>query len=115
MKRFAPYIAPVTLAAMAGMPLIVGAQTIDTALSTIFRILNTIIPILMVIATIAFLWGVISYVIASDPDDKKKGRDFMIYGIIGLAAMVAVWGVVRLLVNTFGVGGGGIPTGPGRF
>ncbi|PIR59496.1 MAG: hypothetical protein COU68_05255 [Candidatus Pacebacteria bacterium CG10_big_fil_rev_8_21_14_0_10_45_6] len=112
MKRFAPYLTPLTLAAM---PLLVGAQTVDTALSTIFRILNTIIPILMVIATIAFLWGVIKFVLGQDAEDKSKGRQFMIYGIIGLAAMVSVWGIVRLLVNTFGVGGAGVPPGPGQF
>lgn len=111
-QRFAPYITPVVLAAM---PMLVAAQTVDSALQTIFRILNTLIPILMVLATIAFLWGVIKFVVAADPDEKSKGRTYMIYGVIGLAAMVAVWGVVRLLVNTFGVGGGGIPTGPGRF
>ena len=35
----------------------------------------------------------------------------MIYGIIGLVVIVAMWGLVGIVVNTFGVGvgGGGLP------
>jgi hypothetical protein len=115
MKRFTQYVTPVTLAAMAAMPLLVGAQTVNSSLDKILVSLTKVIPILMVLATITFLWGVIKYVIASDPDAKADGRNYMIYGIIGLAAMVAVWGVARLLVTTFDVGGEGIPVGPGQY
>ena len=37
----------------------------------------------------------------------------MLWGIIGLAVMVAVWTIVKLLITYFGVGGAGIPSGRG--
>ena len=34
---------------------------------------------------------------------KKKGRDRVIYGIIGLAVIIAMWGLVKILTDTFGL------------
>ena len=34
---------------------------------------------------------------------EKEARNVMIYGIIGLFVMVAVWGLVNVLINTFGL------------
>lgn len=97
-------------------PLFASAQTVHTVLNTLQAILNQFIPILMVIATIVFLWGVIGY-ITSAGDEEKKGRSktYIIWGLVGLFAMVAVWGIVRVIVVTFGLGGVGIPSSPGAF
>lgn len=65
-------------------------------------ILSTIVPVLMVLAIIYFVWGVINYVIASDEEAKKAGRDRIIYGVIGLAVIVGVWGLVKIVQDTFG-------------
>jgi len=78
--------------------------TIQGILCKISEILNAIIPVLIALGVVYFVWGVISYVIGSDEEAKKKGRDRIIYGIIGLAVIIAVWGLVRILTNTFGVG-----------
>lgn len=94
-------------------PALAAAVNIHTNfLTPITNILNTIIPLLMVIATIVFLWGVIQYVISADEEKRKQGRSLMIYGIIGLFVMVAVWGIVAVLESTF-VNRANIPRGPG--
>ncbi len=56
-----------------------------------------LVPLIISVALIYFLWGVISYI--QKPDDK--GRDMIFWGLIGLFAMVSVWGLVNLLDNTF--------------
>lgn len=66
-------------------------------------ILGWLVPILISAAMVMFLWGVLMYVIKSDPESKETARHTMIYGIIGLAVMVSVWGLVRVLTETFGV------------
>jgi len=38
--------------------------------------------------------------IASDEEAKKAGRDRIIFGIIGLAVIVAMWGLVNILIKT---------------
>ena len=65
--------------------------------------LNLIIPVLITLGVVFFIWGVAQYVIAADEEAKTKGRDKMIYGIIGLAVIVGLWGIVGLLNQSFGL------------
>ena len=85
---------------------IVGSNGILTVIS---KILKALIPILISIAVIVFIVGVIQYVLSAKPDDKAKGQGTMIYGVIGLFAIVAVWGLVAILTSTFGVATGPLP------
>lgn len=97
-------------------PLFASAQTVYTVLNTLQAILNQFIPILMVIATIVFLWGVVGYITSGGDEERKKtSTSYIIWGLVGLFVMVAVWGIVRILIVTFGVGGVGIPSSPGAF
>jgi O-antigen/teichoic acid export membrane protein len=80
-----------------------AAVTIESILSKTEELLYQVIGILVIIATLVFMWGIIRYVSAGGDEDKiKEGRNFMIFGIIGLAVMISVWGLVFLLTNTFG-------------
>jgi len=65
--------------------------------------INLIIPIVIGLATLIFIWGVVQYVIAKEEEAKTEGRDKMIYGLIGLAVIVSVWGLVAVLKNSFGI------------
>ncbi|MDE2399914.1 MAG: hypothetical protein KGL67_02825 [Patescibacteria group bacterium] len=80
-----------------------GAAVTDIPgmLCKIGQILNAIVPVLIALGVVYFVWGVITYVIASDEEAKKTGRNRIIYGIIGLAVIVAVWGLVNIVVRTF--------------
>lgn len=63
-----------------------------------------IIPLLFSLAITMFVWGIVQYVINTDNEEKKgKGKMLMIWGIVALTVMVSVWGLVRILGNTFGV------------
>ena len=83
-----------------------GSQTLQGIICVIGNILDIVIPILIVLAVIYFIWGVVQFVIAGDEEAKTKGRNHMIYGIIGLVVIVAIWGLVGIVRNTFGLGGG---------
>jgi len=80
-----------------------SVQNIGDVLCRIGSILNSVIPILIVLGVVYFVWGVVSYVMASEEEAKKKGRDRMIYGIIGLVVIVGMWGLVSIVTNTFGL------------
>jgi|SRR3989344_2121440 len=101
-------LAPVVALAQTtgGVPTVCSGGAITTVqgvLCKIAEIFGAVIPVLIALGVIYFIWGVITYVIASDEEAKKAGRDRMIYGIIGLAVIVAVWGLVKILTNTFGL------------
>lgn len=81
----------------------VPVTDIPSLLCKISQLLNSVIPVLIALGVVYFVWGVITYVIASDEEAKKTGRNRIIYGIIGLAVIVAMWGLVGILTNTFGL------------
>ncbi len=62
------------------------------------------VPILATLALIFFIWGIIQYVINADNEEARaEGRKVIIWGIVGLFAMVGIWGLVNLLISTLGV------------
>ena len=92
-------------------PLPSGTQSIVT---NIKNLVNNVIPILLIIGTVVFLWGVILYLTAGADEEKRaNARSLMIYGLVGLFVMVAVWGIVNVLVGFFGITDTGIPERPG--
>jgi zinc transporter ZupT len=89
---------------MLGCTLIVGAKIGDLFKYVTCIISGSVIPLIFALALAMFVWGVVQYVINSDEEAKKaKGKQFMIWGIIGLAVMVSVWGLVKIVGNTFGI------------
>lgn len=83
---------------------------------SIINIINGIlVPLLMAVAFIVFLYGVFNYFIAgaSSEDKRAEGRIFVLYGVIGFAVILSVWGLVNLLLTTFNLSpGGGHPSLP---
>lgn len=76
----------------------------DVGRAIIDFIVRTIIPLTVALALLIFLWGVLLYIKNSeDVKKREEGRQFMLFGIIGLAVMVSVWGLVQILTNTLGV------------
>ena|SRR3989344_7247471 len=82
------------------LPALAFAQTFESTLSRVIGFLNQIIPFLVLIATVIFLWGVVRYITAGGDEEKiKEGRNLIIYGIIGLAVMIGVWGFVNIVLT----------------
>ncbi len=72
-------------------------------------ILNSIVPLLIALGVVYFVWGVVQYVNADGEEAKKKGKDRMIYGIIGFVVIVGLWGLVNIITTTFNIGGVAAP------
>ncbi len=85
-------------------PLFAFAADAFSILTVINQILATLIPILITLAVVYFIWGVIQYTVSTDEEAKKGARGKIINGLIGLFVIVAFWGIIRLITNTFGVG-----------
>jgi hypothetical protein len=73
--------------------------------------------ILIGVALVVFFWGIIRYVLAGADEEKRAaGRSLMIYGVIGLFVMVAIWGLVYFIGSLLGVSVGRgvtVPAVPG--
>ena len=89
-------------------PLMALAADIQSILRTIRSIVDTIVPLLMVIAVAVFLWGIVKYITSAGDEEKRKAaQGYIIYGLIGLFIMVAFWGLIRVVTGTFGISPGG--------
>lgn len=77
--------------------------TLFTLLCKVGTLLNAIVPIMIALGVVYFIWGVVTLVIADDEEAKAAGKNRVIYGIIGLAVIIGLWGLVRVLSNTFGL------------
>ena len=65
-----------------------------------------VIPVLVALGVVYFIWGVVQYFIGDSEEAKKKGRDRIIFGLIGLVVIVSIWGLVAILADSFGIGPG---------
>jgi hypothetical protein len=80
-----------------------AGSTVDTVLFKLIGYLNYIVPALITIAVVYFIWGVISFMTSSDEEAKKLGRTKIINGLIGLFIIVAFWGIIGIVQRSFGV------------
>ena len=70
-------------------------------------IINSVIPIIVALTVLWIIWGAFSLT-KSEGEDRKKWRDVILYGIIGLFVMVSIYGLVNILTGTFKFTGTGI-------
>lgn len=77
--------------------------TVISILKTISAILAILMPILIALAAIYFVWGILTFIMAKEEEQKKAGRSKIINGLIGLFVIVAFWGIIGVVMRTFGV------------
>ena len=67
-------------------------------------ILNPLIVLMFVVALLVFFWGLVEFIYkAGSEDGREVGKRNMMYGIIGMFVMVGVYGIITLILNTFGL------------
>lgn len=84
----------------------------DAGSFVINTINNIIVPVLFAIAFIVFLYGAFeTFIIGANNDDvKDKGKNLMLWGLIGFFVMVSVWGLVNILTGTITFGNNTAPS-----
>jgi len=84
----------------------------DVGTLIITTINNIIVPVLFAVAFIVFLWGAFDVFIlgANSEEVKEKGKNLMLWGLIGFFVMVSIWGLVNILTGTVSFGNNTGPT-----
>lgn len=86
---------------------VLDASSLTGLLNSFVGLVNTVfVPFIFAISFIVFIWGIFKYFIlggASD-DERKKGKQLMVWGIVAFFVMVSLWGIVNLLRGSFGGG-----------
>ena len=101
MKKFA-YIGSALM-----LPLFAAAQvdSLQELGAFIIDLINNVaVPLVFAIAFIVFIWGIFQYFVAggANEEQRDKGKQLAMWGIIGFVVMLSVWGIVNLLTNTLG-------------
>lgn len=116
MKKALALKASLASAATLALPLVASAQTVrnlSDAGSFVINIINTVlVPVLFAIAFIVFLWGAFTtFILGHDNEEvKEKGKNLMLYGLIGFFVMISIWGLVNILTGTVNFGNSSGPS-----
>ncbi len=115
MRRFKLFIG--STAAVLLTPVMAMAQGIadgadagpfQDLLTNILTFTNAVlIPFIIGIGFLVFVWGMFKYFIAGGANDdaKEQGKSLMIYATLGFLLIIVFWGVVNLLANSTGLQG----------
>ncbi|MGH7175516.1 MAG: hypothetical protein ACREGR_04125 [Minisyncoccia bacterium] len=73
---------------------------------------NVLVPVLFALAFIVFLWGAFSTFIlgAQSEETKERGKNLMLWGLIGFFVMVSIWGLINILTGTITFGNNSGPS-----
>lgn len=96
-------IAPLSASAQNGA---IGGNTIPEYLTSIIGFINVVlVPLLFAVAFLVFIYGIFNYFIAGGANEEKRdeGKKLAIWGIVAFFIMVSVWGLVNVLIGTFGL------------
>ena len=80
---------------------------VDTFVYKLDRmIINPIIYVLFALAILIFLYGVLEFIMSQASGEKKtNGKSHMLWGIVGITIMLAVWTIMGFIINTLGIKG----------
>ena len=82
----------------------IAEASITTLVKSVNKVLiNPFIYLLFAVALMYFVYGLVNYLMS--PDDqtvRKESKSQMLYGIIGLFIMVAVFGIMNIILGTLG-------------
>jgi len=109
-KNIAKFIAGV----IAFSPTLVFAQQLNDINSVAMKatnIGNLVVRLAISFAVLFIIISVVRYLIAGSDDEeaRKKGGQAILYGVIGLFAILSIWGLVYLLTNSFQFGQNRLP------
>lgn len=101
-------------AIIAFSPTLVFAQQLNDINSVAMKatnIGNLIVRLAISFAVLFIIISVVRYLIAGSDDEeaRKKGGQAILYGVIGLFAILSIWGLVYLLSNSFQFGQNNLP------
>jgi hypothetical protein len=105
--------------AVLGSPLFAYAQSltgVQTLVNQFAGIVNTLIPVMLGLAVLVFFWGLVKYIAsASDEAAKEGGKTLMIWGMVAIFVMVALWSILGYVQSTLGITGGVVNSTPPTF
>lgn len=68
------------------------------------EILNPIIALLFALAVVYFLFGLMEFIKnPNNEEEQTKGKSHMVWGVVGIFLMIAVYGILDFIATSLGV------------
>jgi hypothetical protein len=77
-----------------------GEKDLQWLVALIIDLINRVIPLIFAMAVVVILWGIAQSVSGSE-EKRAEGKAIIVWGVVGLFAMLSIWGLVNILVGTF--------------
>jgi hypothetical protein len=90
-------------------------QTFSELIGIFLDLIQAIVPVIMGLAFLAFVWGLVKFIFRVGGDEKAvgEGKNFMIWSVIALFIMISIWGIISFFRGEFGFGNSlGLPLLP---
>ena len=79
------------------------AATFASAIGTFLAALRPLPPVLIGFAVVYFFWGAVRFInSAGDEAKRREGKEGMLWGLIALFVIIAVWSLVGALFTGLG-------------
>lgn len=89
---------------------IAGGETtnseIGAFMGNVLEFITTVIlPFILAIGFLVFVWGIFKYFILGGANDeaKESGKSLIMYAIGGFVVILAFWGIVNIISNGLGL------------
>ncbi len=81
-------------------------MTFRTFIESLVGAINTlVIPAIIALAFAYIVYGIVRFffIEAGTDEGRRHGREFVLWGILGMVVMFSVWGLVYILLDTLGL------------
>jgi hypothetical protein len=92
---------------LVAIPTVAFAQTntitdVNGVTAKLVGIGNVVIYLLVSLGVIFIVWNIVMFLIkGGDPEARGAARGNVVWGIVGLAIILSIWGLVNILTGTF--------------
>ncbi|PIR83331.1 hypothetical protein COU19_01200 [Candidatus Kaiserbacteria bacterium CG10_big_fil_rev_8_21_14_0_10_56_12] len=82
------------------------AEFVGSGSTGVVGLINVfVVPALLALSFLAFIWGTVShfFIHGGEESSRAEGRQFMLWGLIGLVSIIAIWSFVWIVLSTLGI------------
>lgn len=81
-------------------PLFAHAETFKELVDKqVVPFVDTLVSLFYALAFVFFLIGMLRFFYSQSDEDRTKGKQHMVWGLVGLVVLFSVWGLVKLLLS----------------
>ena len=80
-----------------------GIEAFADKITTV--IINPILALIFAVGFLVFVWGVVEFLAGQNGigEGASKGKQHMLWGIIGMFIMVAAWAILQMIARSLNV------------